>query len=160
DSDSDQITGGVKFDPVALIKGSAQVGYRRFKPLAGDVPGFTGTTAIVDLSYVAFATTRFSVQGVRDVQYSFDVAEPYYLLSGMSGSIEQQLFGPVDVEARVGAQRLHYQNRQGAAVLVSDRTDRVRSYGGGVGYHVGQDLRIGLNVDQQRRLSDLALRKY
>jgi hypothetical protein len=45
-------------------------------------------------------------------------------------------------------------------VLVLNRTDVVHSYGGGVGYHFGRDVRIGFNVDQYNRTSDIAARKY
>jgi hypothetical protein len=38
--------------------------------------------------------------------------------------------------------------------------DRVHSYGGGLGYHLGSDLRIGVNVDRQNRKSEVASRRY
>jgi len=36
----------------------------------------------------------------------------------------------------------------------------VRTYGAGVGYLIGRDLRIGFNVDRQERTSELADRAY
>jgi hypothetical protein len=39
-------------------------------------------------------------------------------------------------------------------------TDRVRTYGGGLGYRVGDTLRIGFNIDEQRRSSPLPRRNY
>jgi hypothetical protein len=44
--------------------------------------------------------------------------------------------------------------------VTPDRTDRVTSYGFGVGYHFGSDMRIGLNVDQQNRVSPRDTRQY
>jgi hypothetical protein len=160
DSDSTRLTVGLNFDRFALINGVAQFGYRAFTPLAPDLPGYSGTTARVDLAYVALGATRLAVQAGRDVQYSFDVNQPYYLQTGISGSIAQQIYGPVDVEGRIGAQRLAYQTRTGAVVEVSDRVDRIRSYGAGIGYRLGRDLRLGFNVDQQKRTSDIDLRQY
>jgi hypothetical protein len=151
DTDSTLITGGFRFDPAALLKGSATVGYRDFKPLASDVPGYQGFTAAVDLAYIPLESTRLTVTFSRDVQYSYDVNQPYYLQTGVTGSISQQIFGPVDLVARGGRQRLDYRDRAGANVAVTNRTDYVTSYGGGVGYHLGRDLRIGFNVDQQLR---------
>ena len=95
--------GGVKFDPFALIKGSATFGYRDFKPLSPAVPGYQGSTVAVDLSYVALGSTKLAVTLTRDVQYSYDINQPYYLQTGATGSISQQIFGPVDVVGRIGA---------------------------------------------------------
>lgn len=160
DTDSTAITAGLKFDPFALIKGSASFGYRDFKSLSHAVPGYQGSTAAVDLSYVAFGSTKLAVTLGRDVQYSYDINQPYYLLTGATGSISQQIFGPLDVVGRIGAQRLEYRDRAGAAVDVSDRVDHVKSYGGGLGYHLGRDMRIGFNIDKQRRISAIDAKQY
>jgi hypothetical protein len=160
DGDSTQISGGVKFDPAALIKGAATFGYRDFKPASGAVPGYQGSTAAVDLSYVALGTTKLTVTASRDVQYSFDINQPYYVQTGVTGSIGQQIFGPLDVVARIGAQRLDYRNREGTVVLVANRVDHIRIYGAGIGYHLGRDMRVGFNVDQQKRTSPLDARQY
>jgi len=82
------------------------------------------------------------------------------LLTGVTASIAQQIFGPLDVVARVGAQRLRYQSRAGAVVAAPDRVDHIRTYGLGLGTHLGQDLRIGFNVDRARRTSVLTEREY
>jgi hypothetical protein len=160
DSNSTALTGTVKFDPAALLKGAATFGYRDFEPLSAGVPGYKGSTAAVDLSYAAFGTTKFSATLTRDIQYSYDVNQPYYLQTGVTGSVAQQIFGPLDVIARGGAQRLDYRDRAGAVVALVDRTDHVRTYGGGVGYHFGKDTRLGFNIDQQTRESGVASRRY
>jgi hypothetical protein len=123
------------------------------------VPAYQGTTAAVDLSYVALGTTRLSVTAARDVQYSFDINQPYYLQTGVTASIAQQIFGPLDVVGRIGAQRLDYRSRAGAVVTSADRVDHITIYGLGIGYHVG-DMRVGFNVDQQQRMSPLDARQY
>ena len=160
DSDSTQIMGGVKFDPAALIKGAATFGYRDFQPLSGSVPSFRGTTLAVDISYIALGRTRFALTASRDVQYSFDVNQPYYLQTGLTASIGQQLFGPLDVVGRIGTQQLDYRNRAGTVVVAADRVDHVRLYGVGLGYHFGRDTRIGFNVDHQTRTSPVEARQY
>src|SRR6185503_17398854 len=98
--------GGVKLDPFALINGSASFGYRDFQPLSPAVPGYQGSTAAVTLSYVALGTTKLGLVINRDVQYSYDINQPYYLQTGIAGSIAQQIFGPVDVVGRAEGQRL------------------------------------------------------
>jgi hypothetical protein len=150
----------VKLDPAAVIKGGAVVGYRDFQPLDASLAGFKGTTVAADLSYVLLGATKFAVKGTRDVQYSYDVNQPYYVQSGMNLEISQQIVGPLDAVGRAGAARLEYRDRAGAAVAVSNRVDHVETYGGGLGYHVGRETRIGFNIDQYQRLSPVSGRQY
>jgi hypothetical protein len=160
DSESNVFTVGVVFDPAALLKGSATFGYRDFKPAVPTIPGYTGTTVAVDLAYNLLDITQFAVHVVRDIQYSFDVDQPYYLQTGVTVSGRQQVFGPVDVEGRIGANRLDYRERSGVAVESANRTDHVSNYGGSVGYHFSAGLRVAFNVDQESRESPDASRQY
>jgi len=160
DADSTAFTVGVKLDPAALIKGGATMGYRDFKPLDRSLPGFTGTTVTADLSYVLLGITKFAVNGTRDIQYSYDIDQPYYLQTGLNLEITQQIAGPFEAVGRAGAARLVYQDRTGAIVAVSNRVDHVETYGGGLGYRVGPDTRIGINIDQYERLSPVTGRQY
>jgi hypothetical protein len=160
DTDSTQVTAGLKFDPAALLKGTATFGYRNFKPASVEVPAYQGSTAAVDLSYVPQDSTKLTLIVGRDVQYSYDVNQPYYLQTGVGGSIDQQIFGPVDVVGRISKQRLEYRDRIGASVPAPERTDHVTSYGGGVGYRLARDVRIGFNIDKQRRQSAVDTRQY
>jgi hypothetical protein len=159
DSDSRAVTAAVAFDPLALIKGHARIGYRDFDPLQPGLARYQGLTASVDLSYVLLNMTKFAVQTSRDVQYSYDVNEPYYLQTGVSGSVTQQILGPLDAVGRAGVANLDYRERAGALDF-ANRVDQVRTYGGGIGYHVGSDLRIGVNIDYTKRTSPLAVRQY
>jgi len=160
DADSTRFSGGVKFDPAALIRGGLAVGYRDFKPLDGSLAGFKGTTVAADLSYVLLGVTKFAVKGTRDVQYSYDINQPYYLQTGVNLEVSQQIAGPFDAVVRGGRARLDYRDRAGAVVAVSNRVDTIDTYGGGFGYHIGRDTRIGVNIDQYERLSPLIGRQY
>jgi hypothetical protein len=159
-ADSTQFTVGVKLDPAALIKGGLTVGYRDFNPSDPSLAGFRGATLAADLSYVLFGTTKFGVKGTRDVQYSYDIDQPYYLQTGAGVEITQQIAGPFDVVVRGGVTRLEYRDRAGAVVAVSNRVDHVQTYGGGFGYHLGHGTRIGFNVDEYQRLSPVEGREY
>ena len=160
DADSSQVTVGLRFETFALITGQAQVGFRDYTPLSPDTPSYTGSVATVNLSYVALGSTRLGVTFDRDIQHSFDINQPYYLQTGFAGTIGQQIYGPLDVQGRIGRQRLEYRDRAGALVGITDRLDRVRSYGAGIGYRLGQGLRIGFNLDQQKRESRVDGRRY
>jgi hypothetical protein len=159
-SDSTVLNGTVTFDPAALIKGSATIGYRDFKPADPGVPGYDGLTASANLVYTLLGSTRFGFQMLRDVEYSYDQTQPYYLETGFDGSIAQQIFGPVDVLVRGGLHHLAYRDEVGAVVLVTDRVDVQKTYGGGFGIHMGKNSRLGFNVDQVNRDSEVPDRRY
>jgi hypothetical protein len=79
--------------------------------------------------------------------------------------VTQAIRGPWDVVARLGNQRLAYRRSTEdvtgvAAEAETGRTDTVRFFGGGIGYKVGPDTRLGFNVDYYRRTSDRHAREY
>jgi hypothetical protein len=160
DSNGTRIVGGLKFDPYGVIAGSAEVGYRRFENAAGLAPDFMGTTARVDVSYRARASTRLAMRMVRDVEYSYEVGQPYYVQTGIGGSITQQVGGPFDLVARAETYRLAYRGEVQGPLSVADRTDALRRFGGGIGYRLGASTRVGFDVDSQQRISEAAGRSY
>ena len=160
DADSTVASVAVTFDPFALIKGNLTLGYRDFRPRSAAIPPYTGGTVQADLSYTAFGSTRASVTVARDVQYSFELAEPYYIQTGATFSISEHIAGPIDAVARVGLQHLAYQKSTLAPQGLPDRTDRVRSSGAGLGYRIEPDLRLGVNVDAYERTSPIGDRRF
>jgi hypothetical protein len=168
DSNSVRVVPGVEFNRFALINGNAHVGFRRLKMLTPGMPDYTGLVASINLGYTLLGATRFSVGVQRDVEYSFEVTEPYYLLTGLSGSVTQAVGGPWDVVGRLGTQRLAYQRTltDGAGTApqaipsATGRVDTIRFYGGGIGYKVGPTVRLGFNADYFTRTSDRVTREY
>ena len=150
----------VTFQPAALIRGGFSVGYNDFEPVDRALPGFQGLIGNVDLTYVLLGSTRFAILGGRAVQYSYDIDQPYYVQSRIGGSIAQQIFGPFDVQVRGEIAYLSYRNRAGAVVTVPDRTDRVNTVGVGVGLHMGKDLRLSFNIDQNHRETQVVDHQY
>src|SRR5262249_943379 len=144
----------------AVLNGAAKIGYRNYNPLSAAIPDFNGMIMSANLSYAIRDTTHTTFQTSRDVQYSYDENQPYYLLTGLTVSARQQVFGPFDVEGRYGRQQLAYKNREGAALIVVDRVDHVRTYGGTVSFLMHEQTRFGFNLDYQTRSSDLAERNY
>jgi hypothetical protein len=94
------------------------------------------------------------------VRYSYDLAQPYYVQTGMTLELAQQLFGPVDVIVRGGTAKLAYRNSVGVVLPAPDRADRVNTYGGGMGYHLGKSVRVGFNADRTHRNSPVVSRQY
>jgi len=151
DSASTSVQANATFSPAALMRGKVSVGYTDFKPVDPALPPYSGVIFDVDLTYVLLGSTRFAVTGGRGVQYSYDINQPYYVQSRIGGSIAQQIFGPLDVQVRADIAGLAYRNRAGATVTVPDRNDRVTTVGVGIGYHMGRDIRLSFNVDQNNR---------
>jgi hypothetical protein len=161
DNNGFRILPGVELNPHALIKGKAQAGYRKLDTLAPGMPDFSGLVANVELAYVFRGMTRFTVGLSRDIYFSYEVAEPFYIQPGITLSLTQQVRGPWDVQARGAWYRLDYQRTESAlGAALPERVDRSSSWGAGVGYRVGGDVRVGLNLDYTRRNSILDIQTY
>jgi hypothetical protein len=61
---------------------------------------------------------------------------------------------------RIGRHRMAYRDRVGASVQMSNRVDRMRSVGGGAGYRLGADKRVGFTLDYLERQSGLESRRF
>jgi hypothetical protein len=165
DSSGIRVVPGVDFKPLALISGSAKVGFRQLNFKNPAIPDYTGPVASVNLGYTLMGITRFGVQVDRDVQFSYEQTQPYYVLTGITGTITQGLSRTWDVQARAGNQQLAYRRMVQVPSLPGvelppARTDNVVFYGGGIGYRVGTDVRIAFNVDYYTRQSDRATSQY
>ena len=100
------------------------------------------------------------MQVIRDLEYSYDFQQPYYIQTGVIASYTRGLFGGLNGAVRVGLQNLAYRGRFGLQQQVINRTDVVSLFGGSVGYRVAGDMRVVFNVDKQERNSDLVGRSY
>lgn len=159
DTDSVSVVPGFEFKPSALISGSAFVGYRSFQPRRADQAGFTGLVSAVRLGYVLRDTMRFEGRLDRDVEYSIEAAQSYFLATGGTVSLTQALGRSWDFVLRTGRQHLDYQ-KVSVSDLTESRRDRAVTYGTGLGYRLQHDARIGFDVNHVRRLSPLASRRY
>jgi hypothetical protein len=148
---------GLEFRPSALISGTAFVGYRRFRTLNPTVPDYAGVVASVELKYVALDAFRIVGQVKRDIDYSLDLSEPFFVSTSVGADVTQMLGVSWDVVARLRRGTLAY--RAGTAGGTG-RVDRVRLLGLGVGRRLGDDLRVGIDVDQVVRTSALAARTF
>jgi hypothetical protein len=158
DTDMVSVVPGLQFKPLALISGSAFVGFRSFKPRSSEVPAFQGAIADVDLRYVLRDLTRFTMAVVRDVDYSYEPTEPYYVSTGLTATVTQSLGSAWDVVVRGSLTRLDYRALMNEPV--APRRDHVDAYGVGVGRRLGSDIRLGFDVNRVARQSTLEERSY
>ena len=150
-ADSVKVTPGFRFKPFALIDGTVYVGYRRFETLSPLVPDYSGVAAAVNLGYTLRAT-RFVGRFNRDVTYSYETIEPYYLQTDWSLDVTQKITRRWDVVGRGGTYTLDYQRISAAGA--EGRKDRGKLFGGGLGYLLGEHVRFGVDVDYLDRRSD------
>ncbi|HEX7084765.1 MAG TPA: outer membrane beta-barrel protein [Vicinamibacterales bacterium] len=159
DSTGVRVMPGFELDPFALIAGKVFVGFRTFNTAAATLPDFTGLVADVEANY-RLRATRFDIGLVRDVDYSAEVLEPYYVVTDLRLRVMQKITLRWDVVGNVGRYWLAYRSLDQNADGDVSRTDRGRRLGGGIGYTFGRSLRIGLDVDHYTRSSPAFGRSY
>jgi hypothetical protein len=159
-ANSARIDTGFDLLPFALIGGRGRVGYRRFRGTGGELQPYSGVVASVAANSTVRGRVRIEVALDRDITYSWELLYPYYVLTGGSLTITPQLTPRWDVRGRAGAYDLGYRAAVGVPGLLTDRVDRFEMFGGGVGYRLSRDVRIGLDVDKERRRSPVRRRAY
>ncbi|GMV21744.1 MAG: outer membrane beta-barrel protein [Vicinamibacterales bacterium] len=153
-ADGFRLTPGVRFSPRALISGEAQVGIRRFKPLSPDVPDFQGVVAKASISHTLFGATRATLDVDRDLDYSFEPTEPYYVHTAWGGSVRRQVVGDIDLVANVRRGRLAYR-AFGPVPAQGARRDTYWQYGLDLGYRLNRQSRVGFAVNRVERESSV-----
>jgi hypothetical protein len=154
-----RVTPSFEFAPSALISGRLSFGYTSFEPEEPTVESFRGFTLLANLAW-AGPTTKLEGTYERDVRYSYELLQPYYLTNGGRLTATQIIAGPFDVQGTVGRQSLAYRNFEPLTDAFEGRTDTVVTWGGGVGFRLGDTARLGLNFDQTDRDSVLPGRRY
>jgi hypothetical protein len=163
DADSFKILPSIRLEAPAIIQGSLSIGYRRFTAVNPETPDYSGLVVKGALTHTFAERTKVDLTLARDVQYSFEPTEPYYVTTGFRVAVTQQIQGSLDVRATAGWDRLDYREEATSGVpgLVNDpRTDRARVLGAGVGYRFRPNVRTGLDVEVAKRASDRVDRRY
>jgi hypothetical protein len=163
DADSFAVVPGVQFKARALVSGSARVGFRRFTPVNDGLAPFSGTVASASLSYTLQGVTRFTVTADRDLTYSYERLQPYYVVDGIGLAVRRQVVGAIDISASIQRQQYSYRDLllPGASATDLNRIDTVHGWSAGVGYRLGNSMRAGIGLTFRERASSSArLRDY
>ena len=150
-ADSVSVMPGVQFKPLALVSGTAFVGYRRFTTTRADVADYSGVIASLELKYVARDMTRFVGKVSRDVDYSFEENEPFFVASSAALEMTQAIGLNWDVVGRVRRAVLDYPEVDS---LTAAGRDRVLEVGTGLGRRLGTYLRVGIDFAYADRSSN------
>jgi hypothetical protein len=156
-SNTVRITPALQFDPTSLIRGSVSIGYRHFETVDPALPDYSGVVVQVTAGYTLLERTKFDLDLARDVQYSYEDLEPYYLSAGGRLTVTHQLVGAFDVRAFGGRQSLGY---RGTHAAEETRTDHVETFGAGAGYRVHPQYRVGFTWEESRRRSEIRDHRY
>jgi len=160
DADTLHVAGGVQFNPRALITGAASVGFRTFEPRSPLLEPFRGVVVRTALEYGIGDSTRFAFAADRDVNYSYEPLQPYFVIQGFNLSAERRLFGRIDVE--LGALRHQYLYRDLATIVApasAGRVDVVRTWSASIGYRFARTARLGFGAALRSRESNSALHR-
>jgi hypothetical protein len=155
-ADTVRIMPGVEFDTRALIFGSGYVGVRSFQTLSEDLEDFQGIVAAAALGYTLLGRTIIVFAADRDVTYSFERYQPYFVVDSYGVTVRHQLVGRFDVMG--GAFRHQYTYRdlfvEGAPPPTgTPRVDVTRNLTLSLGYNLGPDVRLALGASYWQRES-------
>ena len=148
--DSDSTVASAQFDiaPDAIIRGRARVGYRWFDPVDPSVERYQGVVGLLGIGFSALGAARFDVAWTRDVEYSFEQSDGYFVQTGLALTYTQRLGGPWDLQGRAGRSWLDYRL---SARSPDARNEHVDTYAAGVGYNLENRSRIGLSYEYAER---------
>ena len=158
DADTLRIEPGVEFRPPALISGSGYLGVRRLDPLHKELPAFRGMVGSGRLRFRLPGAATVEFAGDRDLSYSFERLQPYYVVDGYGVTLRRQIVRRFD--ASVTGQRQLYSYRD---LIVPDRVttrpgagrqDTTVIYSMSVGYIPNRDSRVGVVVSRMSRDSN------
>ena len=156
DSESLRITPTFAFSPEAVLNGSIALGYRKFSPRSSALPAYAGFVATATVGTTLWNRHRIEMVFARDIRYSYERDTPYYLATGGNLTVTTQLAGPFDLRLMGSRQSLAYRGVRGASTPERPGDDAVSSYGGGIGYRLREQLRLGLNTEWSGRDSQLS----
>jgi hypothetical protein len=156
DSDSYRVMPGVVFKRRALVNGSAHVGYRKFTPSEGAaLQEFSGLVARLGLSYTLLGATTFGVTYGRDVTYSYEELQPFFVDNAVGASIRRAIGRRFD--ALVSADRHAYEYSDALTadrpIAGPSRVDVTWNYAGSIGYRLGGDGRVAFGASYWQRES-------
>ena len=153
DNESWSIVPGVEFHPRAIISGNADVGYRNVRGLDASLPSFAGLVASVDLSYRFLGSTVANFTASRNIDYSLELLDPYYVAEGFGSSVRRRLSKAFDMT--VGTQ--WFANRYRRFGLgppdssLADRVDTIRNVSVALHRRLTRDTEIGLELSYWSR---------
>ena len=150
DADSVRVMPAAEFAPDAVIEGRTAAGFRRFS--TARLARSRRSRALLvaaNVTYSLLGVTRFTIEALRDVMYSFDVATPYFLLTSgrHDGIAANRRTGRSD---RRGKCQIDFSIRRSMACRTASRLDPHDNVRRRPGFRLGQSLRLATHLRSHR----------
>jgi hypothetical protein len=142
----------------AVVTGNVKAGLRSFTPQYPNVPSYRGFVGFARLHYALPDVVRIDLAADRDLAYSYDPVQPYFMESGGRLTIAQRIFGPVELIG-LGEWRETRNQRIGGRSF-DGRREVTTSLGGGLGLRVNRETRFAMTYERTERVSTTAGREY
>jgi hypothetical protein len=157
DADTGEVSGEFVFSPQAVLRGTARVGFKDFRPNDPAIDPYTGVILGAGLVVPILDMARFNIGVLHDTQYSFEETEAYYVENTFDLSYTQLIFGNFDVQGRGAWSGFDYGHREGQGA----RRDTLTTWAVGLGYNLQNRTRMSVQFeDAARRSPELADRNY
>jgi len=159
DADSIRVGPEIALDSGGALTGNAKGGFHAFTPSHPDVPSFRGFVGTARLHYAVPDLVKLDLEANRDISYSYDPIQPYYMESGARLTAEQRVFGPLEV---IGiAERREIRNQRIGGMAFDGRREVTTSVGGGFGIKTQNQTRFTFTIERTARTSsESATRNY
>ena len=152
-SKSYSITPVAEFAPEASIRGRFSAGYQVFVPADPDLTKDRGFIMEGNLNWLVMGVTTFDLIVGRNISYSYQASQPYYLQTGARLTVTQRVFGHVSLQGSADYQQLAYRWEKGVDPLLQDRVDTADIWSGGVLVNMGRGFNAHIGVEKTRRRS-------
>jgi hypothetical protein len=160
DADTLRIEPGVEFRPPALIAGSGYLGVRRLTPVHDELPGFKGMVGSGRLRFRLPGATSVEFAGDRDLSYSYEPLQPYYIADGYGVTVRRQIVRRFDASVSAQHQLYSYRDLRGSQLTSASsgrqRQDTTQVYSVSVGYTLNRESRVGIGLSKVSRNSNAA----
>src|SRR5688572_15110004 len=152
----------LEFSPEAAIRGRVVTAFELFKPVDPTLAEHMGIAYEASVNWALYGRTAFDLRAGRNISYSYQDTEPYYLLTNVRLGIIQPIAGRFDLYGGIDWDHMAYRWRRAdaaAAPRESDRVDILTGGSGGVGIRFGRGFNVRVGVEKMRRRSVEDLRQ-
>ena len=151
DATSIRIGPAIALDSGGALTGNVKGGFHAFTPSHPDVPSFRGLVGTARLHYALPDVLKLDLEAKRDISYSYDPIQPYYMESGARLTAEQRIFGPLEL---IGiAERREIRNQRIGGTAFDGRREVTTSIGGGFGIKAQNHTRFTFTIERTERTS-------
>ena len=150
-ADSFRVGPEIALDTGAALTGNIKGGFRSFKPSYPGVPGYNGLVGTARLHYALPDIVKLDLEANRDLSYSYDPVQPYYMESGARLTASQRVTGPLEAIGIV--ERREIRNQRVGGLAFDGRREVITSIGGGFAIQIQNQMRFTFTYERAKRTS-------